>query len=125
VRCTVPYFGFNLRTDTATQRAYITEIAPNSSAEHLRSSARATRRQYLGAFITAIDKIPVFTLVQAQSELTKLRAAAVASFHITIAPEPLPTHREQAAVLHDLDLLDQAAADAPDEDDLALTLDAL
>jgi hypothetical protein len=125
VSCTEPFFGFNLRTDTTTQRAYITDIRSGSSAERLRSSPRVTRRKYVGAFVTAVDDVPVFTLAQAQREFTKLRTADVDSFSITLAPEPLPTRRDQAAALDELDLLTKAATSVPDENDLALTMNAL
>jgi hypothetical protein len=128
VVCNAPLFGFNLRTDTATQRVYITDIAIGSSAERLRSSPRSTRRKYVGAFITAVDDVPVFTLAQAQRELQKLRAppSDTTTFRITLATEPLPTRREQAASLKELDLLDKAGVSStPDDNDLALTMHAL
>lgn len=125
VACDESHFGFRLHTDTATQRVYIGDIAAGTSAAGLRSSLRATQRKYVGAFITSIDDVPVFTLAQAHSELSRLRALAVATFRITLAPEPLPTRREQAAALDELDLLERLAPSGPDHNDLALTMDSL
>jgi hypothetical protein len=124
VSCDLPHYGFSLRTDTATQRVYISDIAAGTTASRIRSSHRATQRKYTGAFITAINDIPVFTLLQAQREFSQLRSTAITAFRLTLAPEPLPTRRAQAAALGELDLLEQAAT-AVDHNDLALTMDSL
>ena len=125
VDCAAPHFGFLLRTDTATQRVYVSEIAPRSTASRLCSSHRASQRKFVGAFITSIDDVPIFSLAQAQREFSRLRSTAVATFRLTLAPEPLPTRREQAAALDELDLLDRIDPARLDENDLALTMDSL
>jgi hypothetical protein len=48
VVCAAPHFGFSLRTDTATQRVFISAIATSTSASHLCSSLRATQRKFQG-----------------------------------------------------------------------------
>jgi hypothetical protein len=125
VSCDMPHFGFHLSTDTATQRVFISNIDAGTSAATLRSSLRATQRKYHGAFITSIDDVPIFTLAQANGEFSKLRARAVTTFCITLAPEPLPTRRDQTIALDELDLLERLATPDLDENDLALTMESL
>jgi hypothetical protein len=58
VVCAAPHFGFSLRTDTATQRVFISAIAASTSASHLCSSLRATQCKFQGAFITRLCHFP-------------------------------------------------------------------
>jgi hypothetical protein len=126
VDCTSPNFGFSLRTDTATQRVHVSDIAASTAASRLCSSLRATQRKFVGAIITSIDDVPIFLLAQAQREFTRLRSSAVANFCITLAPEPVLTRREQAAALDELNLLERIdPARTNNENDLALAMDSL
>jgi hypothetical protein len=116
VSCDTPHFGFHLSTDTTTQRVCVSDVTAGTSA---------TQRKCSGAFITSIDDMPVFTLAQAHSEFSKLRARDATTFCIALAPEALPTRREQAAALDEMDLLEQIATPDLNENDLALTMESL
>jgi hypothetical protein len=69
--------------------------------------------------------VPIFSLAQAQRELSRVRSSAVKNFRITLVPEPVPTHCEQAAALDELDLLERINPAQFDENDLALAMDSL
>jgi hypothetical protein len=88
--CADETYGFRFERDQFTNRAYITDILPNSTAATLASSFRTIQRKYVGAFITAINDTPVFTVDDASHELTQLRPTQISKFTVTIAPEPLP-----------------------------------
>jgi hypothetical protein len=118
-------FGFSLKTDTVTQHVHVSDIAAGSTAARLRSSHRATQRKHAGSFIIAVNDVPTFTLLQAHHAFSKLRSAQATTFHVTLAPEPLPSRCDQAAALTEVDLLEQAAPSNIDENELALTMDSL
>jgi hypothetical protein len=113
ISCTDSTFGFRLSTDTATSRAYHSEILPASTAKHMCSSARVSRRKYLGAFVTAIADTPVFTATEATQLLKKLAATTPHPTHLalTLAPEPLPSSRDRDSALKELDIFSALDAD--------------
>jgi hypothetical protein len=125
VCCTDPTFGFRLATDTATNRAYISDILPATTAATLCSSTRVSRRKYTGAFVTAIDDAPVHTAADASRALRKLASLSPRPAHVsfTLAPEPLPSSRDRESALKELDIF--SALDSADDSDELLTLDAL
>jgi hypothetical protein len=91
----------------------------------LYASLRATQHKYVGAFLTAVDDVPIFTLARRLSaSFSWLRVTSqVTAFRMMkLAPEPVvhQTCLEQAAVLQEMDLPDQAAT--LDENDLALPM---
>ena len=68
---------------------------------------RATKRKYIGAFITSIDDIPVYDEKDAKQELLRLRKNNIDKFHITLAPEPLPSLKQRKKInsehtIHDI-----------------------
>jgi hypothetical protein len=114
-----------LSTDTTTNRAYLSEILPASTAKKLGSSARASRHKFLGAFVTAIADTPVYTAAKASRLLKKLAATTPCPTHLalTLAPEPLPSSRDRDSALKELDIF--SALDANDDSEPLLNLDAL
>ena len=94
VKCSNKSFGFGFENDDLLHRAFILELLPGSSAETMCSSPRATRRKYLGAFVTAVGDTPVFSKRDVLLALTRLFSDNVSTFVITLAPERLPTASE-------------------------------
>jgi hypothetical protein len=72
VSCDDSAFGFRLSSDTATNRAYLSDLLPGSTAGKLCGTARVSCRKYGGAFVTAIQDIPVYTAAEASRALCKL-----------------------------------------------------
>jgi hypothetical protein len=125
VTCDDPLFGLTLTTDQLTSRVYISEIADKSSALGIRSSATATRRRFVGAFITAIDEQPVFTKQDATRFLRKLRLATPRRFGITLAAEPLPTKKDRDSASLESSFNDYLVSDIEPDDDLVITTEEL
>jgi hypothetical protein len=119
IQCTSDTFGFTLSTDQLTNRVFISDLAPQSSAETLCRTARATRKKYLGAFITAIQDIPVFTLTNAKRKFRRLRVLTPSpdKISLSLAPKPLPSSRHRTAAQKELDLLDPHHLTSNDSDD--------
>ena len=91
ITCTDPFFGLRLQPNTATNRAYVTDIEPNTSSASLCSRLRASHRKYVGAFLTAVNNVPVFNTSEAESLLSQFRVLTPPPSHpsLTFAPEPL------------------------------------
>jgi hypothetical protein len=124
--CTDPTFGFDLGTDTASNRIYVSTFCNGTSASTLCSSPRAARCKPIGAFITAVNDAPVLTATDLRTVFQQLHptSPAPSSFSLTLAPEPLPIRRDCVKALKELDLYDKFYPDPldPDDDDTALTL---
>jgi hypothetical protein len=126
VSCTLPLFGFHLVTDQLTSRVYISEISDRSSALKIRSSPRATRSRFTGAYITAIDEQPVFTKFDATRLLRKLRNTPdLRHFHLTLAAEPLPTKKDRDSASIEQEFNDYLVSDVEPDDDLTITTEEL
>ncbi len=126
VSCSLPLFGLHLVTDELSSHVYITEISDRSSALKIRSSPRATRSRFLGAYITAINEQPVFTKSDATRLLRKLRTTTdLRRFQLTLAAEPLPTKqdRDSASVEHEFN--DYLVSDVEPDDDLTISTEEL
>lgn len=125
VSCRDSTFGFCLATNTASNPAYLSEILSASTAEKLSSSARVSCHKYIGAFVTAVDDIPVYTAAEASSALCKLANATNCPSHIslTLTPEPLPSSCNQEAALKELNIF--TSANSNDDSDKLLTIHAL
>jgi hypothetical protein len=54
--CDTPPFGFQLCTDAATQRVYVSDVAASAVASRLCSLLCATQPKFVGAFITFIER---------------------------------------------------------------------
>jgi hypothetical protein len=126
VSCTLPFFGLQLETDQLTSRVYISEICDHSSALKIRSSPRATRHRFIGAFITAIDEEPVFTKTDATRLLRKLRSRDdLPRFQITLAAEPLPTKKDRNSASTESAFNDYLVSNVEPDDDLTITTEEL
>ena len=71
VPCSNDNCGISFADDSLTKRAYVTAIAPKSSAAKLNRTIRDTLRKLRGSFITHINDSPVFNSSQVKSALSK------------------------------------------------------
>ena len=98
INCDLPTFGLELQECHIRHRAYISGIAPNSSAHAVRNFAR----KYVGSFIIEIDGHPIFDLNDASQALQQIfDADDVPSFQITLAPDryiPVRDRREHLSL---------------------------
>ena len=95
VSCNKPTFGINLQSDEISNRVFIKDIQNKSSVakslnyEHL---PKNKRRQIRGAYITAINGVPIFDKGSALKEFKKLRNSInngeINNFTIDISPLP-------------------------------------
>jgi len=96
--CKSDMYGFELSEDDCMKRAYISGLKKDGkgtkghrSCKTMCSSERATRRKYLGAYITAVDDEAIVMLDQAKEKFAELRSKKVESFTMILAREPKPS----------------------------------
>jgi hypothetical protein len=98
ITCAHPTFGLDLQTCPMTNRAYVGGLFPDTSAATLCSILRVSRRKFIGAYLVAIGEAPIFTLLDANQELRRLRAdSTLTSLTFTFALEPLPSAKDRAS----------------------------
>jgi hypothetical protein len=84
IQCHHPSFGINVGECHIRRRAYISSIDTNSSV----SMVRNFRSKYTGAFIVALNDIPVYDVDDATAAFLTLAADPnPTTFDITLAPE--------------------------------------
>jgi hypothetical protein len=129
VQCTHSTYGFNLGTDSLSGRVYLSSIEDRTSALTLCSSPRATRCQYIGAYINSIDETPVYTIEEAIQFFTTLRSQNSKYVSIDLAIEPLPIKKNLDKLIqeHGLNhlLLPTPDTDLTTTDELLLEYDSL
>ena len=82
------HLRFNLVNDEPLQRAYITDIAPNSLAAKISLSIKASRRKVWGKFLTSINHHPVFSTADTYKALENIQNEGVyKTIDLTIAPQ--------------------------------------
>ena len=87
VTCDDPTFGIKVATDELNNRAYVTDIAPKTSAANMFSSHKATLRKVKGAYIVSVNGKRVFTKDDAIAALRQLYDDRVTDLDIELAPE--------------------------------------
>ena len=60
VKCNSPTFGINLETDVINNRTFVHNIKPRSSLSNVFNTVKNVRRQIKGAYITAVNRNPIF-----------------------------------------------------------------
>ena len=123
VTCDDPFFGFRIGTDAPSNRAYVTDILDHTTATKLCSSHRVSCRKFVGAFLTAINDVPIFSAADAEQELTNPRhlASPPTHLHLTLAPELLLSKSLRDADAREFDLYQAATTDLSSDDALRIT----
>jgi hypothetical protein len=86
-------------------RAYAGNILPVTILAKLCSTLRVSRSKFVGAYLVAISKTPLFTLADANREFCCLRAlVALKALVFTFALEPLPSKKDRTSALSELDI---------------------
>ena len=93
--CKSPTFGLVLEADPQYNQAYVLDVNAKSSAVHLFSSLKATRKAIRLSSIVEITGYHVFSKSEASTALSKLNNAGVSQFHITFAVEPALTAKQK------------------------------
>jgi Reverse transcriptase (RNA-dependent DNA polymerase)/GAG-pre-integrase domain len=91
VTCNHPTFGFDLFTCAHRRRVAISAISRNTTAAGIRNGSR----RYTGAFLVAINGLPVFSLDDATATFQSLRDdPTLTTIVVTLSPERQPSLRD-------------------------------
>jgi hypothetical protein len=104
ITCSRPLFGFDISQDDFNNRAFISKIAPNSSAAALFSSLKATNNKLRGAYIIKVNDRPVFTAADVIACLRELQDRGAPSIDLVFAPEKFPSARARSHAANELNL---------------------
>jgi hypothetical protein len=104
VICRRANYGFKIATDDLNNRAFVADIAANSSASKIFSTPKATNNKLRGAYIIRINNTPVFTASDVLHLLRSLADSATPSIEFTFAPERRATSKQIRRAARELNL---------------------
>jgi Reverse transcriptase (RNA-dependent DNA polymerase)/GAG-pre-integrase domain len=104
IACDHPTLGFDIAECHIRKRAYISNIAPHSSAGRIKN----VRRKYIGSFIVSVNDSPVFTATSAIAALSAAATSDAVTFKIVLAPDryiPIADRRQNSPIHLSVDQL--------------------
>eukprot|EP00957_Ditylum_brightwellii_P012074 912740-Ditylum_brightwellii.AAC.1 len=91
MKCDQDHLGFILNQDKESNRGFIHDIIPTSTASEFKS----WKRKYSGSYITRVNQIPVFTKEDIEQEFSKVREGSSKPMppilHLVLAPDKMKT----------------------------------
>ena len=102
--CDHPTLGFEISECHIRKRAYISNVAPHTSAGRIKN----VRRKYIGSFVVSVNGKSTFTAASALSALADVASSDDASFTIVLAPDryiPIADRRHDSPIHLSVDQL--------------------
>ena len=107
--CTKHNCGLEVQDDSVLHRAYVTSVAPYSSASKLHQDIKTTLKRIRGAYVIKINNDPVFSSADVKAKIKKYQDQG-GCISITFGLEPKLTTKQLKQAYTDFNLFLPAAS---------------